>query len=323
MVNLIHQVEDIINVETNNNVKIYDTMIDQIFYRAVEVNGLSIFYRECGTHEQPVLLLLHGFPSSSHMYRDLITDLSGTFHIVAPDYPGFGQSSAPGVREFDYSFDNLSEVIERFIDQLQLKDINLYMQDYGGPIGFRIANRRPELIRSLIIQNANAYKDGLGSLLEPLTSYFQNPDKENENKVRFFLTPDATKWQYINGASEVHKVNPDSYITDQYYLNREGNDEIQLALFRDYGSNHSRYDEWHRYFSTYKPDTLVIWGKNDEMFITAGAEAYKRDLPDAEIIQLDGGHCLLEEHHRQVAQFIARFINPGINEAASTSIRTK
>jgi len=287
-------------------------MKEQIYYRTVEVAGVTVFYREAGTQGYPVLLLLHGFPSSSHMYRDLIADLSGKFHIVAPDYPGFGQSSAPGINEFAYTFDNLSVVIERFIDQLQLKDISLYMHDYGGPIGMRIASRRPELIRSLIMQNANAYYEGLGAALAPLTAYIQNPDPENEKNVRFFLTLDATKWQYLNGAGDAKKINPDSYVTDQYYLDRPGNDEIQLTLFRDYGSNYSRYDEWHKYFRTYQPDMLIIWGKNDAMFVAAGAEAYKNDLPEAEIIQLEGGHCMLEEHHKHVAELIRRFTNYGI-----------
>lgn len=294
-------------------------MNDQIFYRTVEVDGLNIFYREAGSAGQPVLVLLHGFPSSSHMFRDLIAHLSGRFHIVVPDYPGFGQSSAPGVAEFDYSFDNLSVLIERFMDQLQLTNINLYMQDYGGPVGMRIATRRPELIRSLIIQNANAYSEGLGAALAPLTAYIQNPDLENEKTVRFFLTLDATKWQYLNGAGDANKINPDSYITDQYYLDRPGNDEIQLALFRDYGNNYSKYEEWHQYFCTYRPDTLVIWGKNDAMFIAAGAEAYKKDLPDAEIIQLEGGHCMLEEHHKQVAELIQSFTNSATTANTTSS----
>ena len=283
-------------------------MKDPIFYRTVEIDGLNIFYREAGTANQPVLLLLHGFPSSSHMYRDLIADLSGSYHIVAPDYPGFGQSSAPDVKQFAYTFDNLSVIIERFIDHLQLRNINLYIQDYGGPVGLRIASRRPELIRSLIIQNANAYNEGLGEALEPLVTYIQKPDAVQEKAARFFLTLDATKWAYLNGASDATRVSPDSYITDQYYLDRAGNDEIQLALFRDYGSNIGLYEEWHQYFKAHQPRTLVVWGKNDAMFIAPGGDAYKTDLPDAEVIQIDGGHFLLEEHHAFVADLIQRFI---------------
>ncbi|MET0463374.1 MAG: alpha/beta hydrolase [Chitinophagaceae bacterium] len=283
-------------------------MKNKIFYRTVAINGIDIFYREAGSKDQPTLLLLHGFPSSSHMFRDLIRELSDSFHLIAPDYPGFGQSHAPDVKEFTYTFDNLSIVIERFIDELQLNNIILYMQDYGGPVGMRIAVRRPGLFRALIIQNANAYAEGLGSLLQPLTQYAQQPDEENEKAVRFFLSLDATKWQYLHGAGDPATVNPDSYITDQYYLDRPGNDTIQLALFRDYQHNYLKYPEWQEYLRTSLPETLVLWGKNDAMFIAAGAEAYKKDLPAAEIVQIDGGHCLLEEHHQYVAELIHRFI---------------
>jgi pimeloyl-ACP methyl ester carboxylesterase len=283
-------------------------MKNKIFYRTVAIDGLDIFYRESGCKDLPTLLLLHGFPSSSHMFRDLIGELSGSFHIIAPDYPGFGQSSTPAVEEFAYTFDNLSIVIERFIDQLQLDKIILYMQDYGGPVGMRIAVRRPGLVHALIIQNANAYTEGLGSLLQPLTQYAQQPDEENEKAVRFFLSLDATKWQYLHGADDPAAVSPDSYITDQYYLDRPGNDKIQLALFRDYQNNYPKYPEWQQYFRTSGPDTLVLWGKNDAMFIAPGAEAYKKDLPAVKIVYIDGGHCLLEEHHRHVAELIHRFI---------------
>lgn len=283
-------------------------MSEQVFYKTIDIDGLTIFYREAGRPGKPVLLLLHGFPSSSHMFRDLMATLSDRYHLIAPDYPGFGQSSAPEVTVFSYTFDNLSVVIEQFIDHLQLKDIHLYIQDYGGPIGLRIATRRPELIRACIIQNANAYLEGLGSALEPLTAYIQDAGPANEARARYFLTIDATKFQYLHGAGDAGKVSPDSYSIDQYYLNRPGNDWIQLALFRDYGSNIALYDTWHTYFRQYQPKALVIWGANDVMFIAAGAQAYKKDLPNAEIILLEGGHFLLEEHHPFVAAQIDRFI---------------
>lgn len=254
-------------------------MNNQIFYRNIDVDGLSIFYREAGTDDLPVLLLLHGFPSSSHMFRDLITDLAGSYHIVAPDYPGFGQSSAPDLKGFNYTFDNLSVVIEHFIDQLRLRDINLYIQDYGGPVGLRIACRRPELIYSLIIQNANAYLEGFGPAIDPLVAYIQDP-LAYELSARFFLTLEATKAQYVNGAANPERINPDGYILDQYYLDRKDNDAIQLALFRDYGSNIARYEEWQEYFRQRQPRALVIWGKNDQLFIAAGGDAYKKDLPE-------------------------------------------
>lgn len=288
-------------------------MKNKILYRIVIVNGLSIFYREAGNKEQPVLLLLHGFPSSSHMFRNLIAELSDSFYIIAPDYPGFGQSSAPAISEFNYTFDNLSQVIEGFIEQLQLSNITLYIQDYGGPVGMRIAARKPALFQALIIQNANTYTEGLGSLLQPLTAYAQNPDTENEKAVRFFLSLDATKWQYLHGAADPATIDPDSYITDQYYLDRPGNDEIQLALFRDYGNNYLKYGEWQQYFRTAAPDTLVIWGKNDAMFVAAGADAYKKDLPNAEVIYLEGGHCMLEEHYQYVAATITGFVYDRLN----------
>jgi pimeloyl-ACP methyl ester carboxylesterase len=283
-------------------------MKNQVSYKTVKIDEVTLFYRESGTSDLPLLLLLHGFPSSSHMFRDLMNSLSGKYYIIAPDYPGFGQSDAPELEKFTYTFDNLSVIIEHFIEKLNLKDINLYVQDYGGPVGFRIACRRPELIRSLIIQNANAYEEGFGNAADPLVAYIQNPIA-HEQAARFFLTLDATKGQYLNGAGNPEKISPDSYIVDQYYLDREKNDEIQLALFRDYGSNISRYAEWQEYFKNLQPPTLVVWGKNDEMFIEAGGNAYKKDLPKAEIYQINGGHFLLEEHHQYVAELIENFIN--------------
>ncbi|KQT35802.1 alpha/beta hydrolase [Chryseobacterium sp. Leaf405] len=283
-------------------------MKNKIFYRTIQVDDVTVFYRESGASELPLLLLLHGFPSSSHMFRDLINELSGKYHLIAPDYPGFGQSDAPELENFDYTFDHLSLVIEHFIDKLGLKNINLYMQDYGGPVGFRIACRRPELIQSLIIQNANAYEEGFGSAAAPLVAYINDP-KTNEQSARFFLSLEATKWHYLNGASHPEKVSPDSYIIDQYYLNRDKNDEIQLSLFRDYGSNISKYAEWQEYFRKSQPPVLIVWGKNDEMFTSAGGNAYKKDLPQAEIHQIDGGHFLLEEHHHHVAKLMNHFIS--------------
>ena len=279
-----------------------------IFYRKVLIDGLEIFYRETGSEDQPVLLLLHGFPSSSHMYRDLIRDLAGSYRIIAPDYPGFGQSSAAALSGFGYTFENISIVIEKFIDRLGLRNLHLCMQDYGGPVGFRIANRRPELIRSLIIQNANAYVAGFGPATAGLVAYIENPDGQHEQAARFFLTLEATRYQYLHGASDETRINPDSYITDQYYLDRPGNDQIQLALFRDYGANVDLYEQWQQYFRRHLPPALVVWGSNDEMFTSAGADAYRQDLPDASIVKLDGGHFLLEEHHQQVAALIRDFI---------------
>ena len=277
-------------------------------FKTVKLDGLDIFYREAGNKNNPSILLLHGFPSSSHMFRDLINDLSADYHLVAPDYPGFGQSSKPSVSEYEYSFDNLALTISRFIDALGLKKLSLYLHDYGGPIGFRIAAQRPELIEALIVQNANAYNEGLGDALTPLIGYIQNQNQETEKAARFFLSSAATKWLYVEGAEDASKISPDGYTIDQYYLDRPGNDEIQLALFRNYGTNLPLYDKWQSYFRKYQPATLVISGKNDKLFLAAGAEAFKRDIKDAQISLLNGGHFLLEEKHTEAAEAIKSFL---------------
>ena len=277
-------------------------------FKTVKVDGLDIFYREAGNRSKPAILLLHGFPSSSHMYRDLIQDLSEDYHLIAPDYPGFGQSSSPLPSAYDYSFDNLALTINHFIDALELKKFSLYVQDYGGPVGFRIAAQRPELIQALIIQNANAYNEGLGDALKPLVDYIQNQNAETEKGVRFFLSSDANKWLHTDGAEDVLSISPDSYTIDQYYLDRPGNDEIQLTLFRNYGTNLPLYEEWHSYFRKYQPPALVISGKNDKLFVAAGAEAFKNDIKEAQIRLLNGGHFVLEEKHVEAASLIRSFL---------------
>ncbi len=277
-------------------------------FKTVKVDGLDIFYREAGDRNKPTILLLHGFPSASHMYRDLINGLSADYHLIAPDYPGFGQSSSPSPSAYSYSFDNLALTIKHFIDALELKKFILYVQDYGGPVGFRIATQSPELIQALIVQNANAYNEGLGDVLRPLVDYIQNQNAETEKGVRIFLSFGTTKWLYTDGAEDVSKISPDSYTIDQYYLDRPGNDEIQLALFRNYGTNLPLYDTWHSYFRKYQPATLVISGKNDKLFIAAGAEAFKKDIRDAQISLLNGGHFVLEEKHAEAASIIKSFL---------------
>ena len=285
-----------------------------VYYKTIKIDGLNIFYREAGDKSKPTILLLHGFPSNSHMYRDLMNDLSADYHLIAPDYPGFGQSSAPSTTAYTYTFDNLATTMFHFIDAVGLKKFSLYMQDYGGPVGFRIASQKPELIQALIVQNANAYKEGLGEDLKPLSDYFTDPNAVTEKAVRGILNFAATKGQYTGGAEDISKISPDSYTTDQYYLDRPGNDEIQLALFRNYGTNVSLYDTWQAYFRKYKPATLVISGKNDKIFIAAGAEAFKRDNKDAQISLLNGGHFVLEEKHTEAALIIKSFLlKKGIN----------
>jgi pimeloyl-ACP methyl ester carboxylesterase len=277
-------------------------------FNVLNIDGLDIFYREAGDKNKPTILLLHGFPSSSHMYRDLISDLSTDYHLIAPDYPGFGQSSAPSTSEYAYGFENLAVTINRFIDEIGLKQFSLYVHDYGGPVGFRIAVQKPRAVRALIVQNANAYNEGLGEALEPLVAYIKKESEETEKGVRFFLSADAVKWIYTEGAEDVSKISPDGYTLDQSYLSRPGNDQIQLALFRNYGTNITSYETWHSYFRDYQPPTLIISGKNDKLFIPAGAEAFKKDLRNVQVNLLNGGHFVLEEKHAEAASIIRSFL---------------
>ncbi|MHC0445341.1 alpha/beta fold hydrolase [Flavobacterium sp. 3-218] len=297
------------NFSKENTIDSKTIIYKSVQYKTILVDGLSIFYREAGEINKPTIILFHGFPSSSHMYRNLINELSDNYHVIAPDYPGFGQSSAPTPQQYQYTFDNLSITMEHFIDKLKIKKTSFYIQDYGGPVGMRIAARRPELIQTLIIQNANAYVEGLGDVLKPLIAYIEKPNAETEKAARFFLTIDATKWQYLTGAENPEAIAPDSYSLDQYYLDRSGNDVIQLALFRDYGSNIALYEKWHQYFAKCQPPILVIWGKNDQFFTAPGANAYKKDNPNAEIHLVNGGHFALEEHHSEISKLIINFLS--------------
>ena len=280
-----------------------------IKYKSTKIAGLDIFYREAGDPTKPTILLLHGFPSSSHMFRDLIPKLSDKFHIVAPDYPGFGYSSAPGVNEFDYTFDNLSGVVEKFVNTIGLKRFAIYVQDYGAPVGYRIAVRNPERISAIITQNGNAYNEGLEGFWNPIKAYWDKPTDENAAKLREFLKLEGTKWQYIHGTRNPENVSPDSYQFDQFLLDRPGNKDIQLKLFYDYRSNPPLYPEWQAYFRKHQPPTLVVWGKNDQTFVAAGAEAYKRDLKNIDFYLLDTGHFALEEDSNAIADHIRSFFD--------------
>jgi len=280
-----------------------------IKYKSTKIAGLDIFYREAGDPTKPTILLLHGFPSSSHMFRDLIPKLSDKFHIVAPDYPGFGYSSAPGVNEFDYTFDNLSGVVEKFVNTIGLKRFAIYVQDYGAPVGYRIAVRNPERISAIITQNGNAYNEGLEGFWNPIKAYWDKPTDENAAKLREFLKLEGTKWQYTHGTRNPENVSPDSYQFDQFLLDRPGNKDIQLKLFYDYRSNPPLYPEWQAYFRMHQPPTLVVWGKNDQTFVAAGAEAYKRDLKNIDFYLLDTGHFALEEDSNAIADHIRSFFD--------------
>ena len=276
-------------------------------YRTVKIDGLDIFYREAGDRTKPTILLLHGFPSSSHMFRDLIPKLSDKFHVIAPDYPGFGYSSAPSVSDYDYTFDNLSSVVEKFVNTVGLKRFAIYVQDYGAPVGFRIAVRNPERISAIITQNGNAYNEGLEGFWNPIKAYWDKPTEENAAKLREFLNLEGTKWQYTHGTRNPENVSPDAYQFDQFLLDRPGNKDIQLKLFYDYRSNPPLYPQWQAYFRKHHPPTLVVWGKNDQTFVAAGAEAYKRDLKNLDFHLLDTGHFALEEDGELIAVHIREF----------------
>src|SRR5262245_18483650 len=244
---------------------------ERVLYKTAKVKGLDIFYREAGSPTNPTLLLLHGLPTSSQMFRNLIPQLADRHHLVAPDYPGFGNSSALPVSEFNYKFDNLAEVIDEFAQTLKLARYSLYVQDYGAPVGYRLAVKHPERVQALIVQNGNAYEEGLRSdFWNPLKAYWKDRLDRNAEPLRKFLTYEATKWQYTNGVRNVENISPDGWTTDQYRLDRPGNDEIQLQLFYDYGSNPPLYPQWQAYFRKYQPPTLVVWGKNDSIFPAEG-----------------------------------------------------
>jgi pimeloyl-ACP methyl ester carboxylesterase len=274
----------------------------------VDVDGLKIFYREAGADTSPTLLLLHGFPTSSHMFRDLITALADDYHVVAPDLPGFGFSDAPDRALFRYTFDHLADVIDRFTKVAGLTRYAVYVFDYGAPVGFRLATRHPERITAMISQNGNAYEEGLSEGWNPIQRYWKEPTAANRAALRNFLTPEATKWQYTHGVHDESLVAPESYTLDSALLARPGNDEIQLDLFLDYASNVALYPKFQDYFRTHRPPLLAVWGKNDPFFLPSGAEAFKRDNRNAEVRFFDTGHFALETHASEIATAIRDFL---------------
>jgi len=278
-------------------------------YRTVQVDGLDIFYREAGPKDAPTILLLHGFPTSSHMYRDLIPLLADHYHVVAPDYPGFGYSSTPSVNGFNYTFDHLADLVEHFTDKVGLKSYALYLQDYGGPVGFRLATRHPERVTALIIQNANAYKEGVTDLFQNVVlRLWTERTPETEKTVRTLFELPVTQRQYLEGAGDPTLVSPDAWQHAQWGMERPGNKDIQYALQANYGSNVDRYDEWHAYFRQHQPPTLVVWGKGDFVFAEPGAHAYRRDLPKAEVHILNAGHFALETKASEIGALIQAFL---------------
>lgn len=286
----------------------------QVFHRKVKIDGLDIFYREAGSKKAPAVLLLHGFPTSSHMFRNLIPVLADKYHVIAPDYPGFGNSSAPSIEEFDYSFDNLATIVEKFTEKLALEKYSIYLMDYGAPVGFRLAVKHPERVETLIVQNGNAYNEGIDNdFWKPIKSYWRNRTKDQGDKLRTLLTIDATKWQYTHGVRDVDTISPDTWGHVQPRLDRPGNQEIQLALFHSYGSNPPLYPQWQAYLRKHQPPTLIVWGKNDPIFPAAGAYPYKRDLKNLEFHLLDTGHFALEEDGASIALLIRSFLGRQLN----------
>lgn len=314
------------------NAQATETKDIDIRYKTVEIEGLDIFYREAGNPNNPTIVLLHGFPTSSHMFRELIPQLAEQYHLIAPDYPSFEQSSMPSVNEFEYTFDNLANIVAQLINKIGLQSYSLYLTDYGAPIGFRIATKHPERIEALIIQNGNAYIEGINNnFWEPIQAYwkdrnavnqgldnawwknikaaYKTDSMTNDEALRFLLTEGATKWLYTNGVRNVETISPDTWDHVQPLLDRVGNQEIQLQLFYSYSSNPPLYPEWQAYLREHQSPTLIVWGKNDEIFPAAGAHPYKRDLKVVDFHLLDTGHFALEEDGEVIAQHIRRFLS--------------
>jgi pimeloyl-ACP methyl ester carboxylesterase len=277
-------------------------------FKTVDVDGLKLFYREAGDPARPTVLLLHGFPTASHMFRDLIPELEGRYHVVAPDLPGFGMTEQPAREAYDYSFDNITLTIARFTEVLGLARFALYVFDYGAPVGFRLALEHPERITAIISQNGNTYLDGVSEAFAPVQAYWNDPSQANRDALRGFLAPETTLFQYTHGVADPDLVSPDGRNLDDFYLTRPGNDEIQLDLLLDYQTNVALYPAIQAWLRERRPPLLAVWGRNDPFFIPAGAEAFRRDLPEADIQFVDSGHFALETHAAEIAASIREFL---------------
>ena len=293
--------------------------VSMIRYQFAAIDGTRIFYREAGKSNAPAILLLHGFPTSSHMFRNLIPALADEYRVVAPDLPGFGFSDAQDRSHFHYTFENIAKVIEKFTEAVGLKNFAIYVFDYGAPVGFRLALAHPERITAIVSQNGNAYEEGLSEGWNPIQKYWKQPTPENRAVLREFLSPEATKWQYVHGVADESLVAPESYYLDSALLQRPGNDEIQLDLFLDYASNVKLYPRFQEYFRTKRPPLLAVWGNKDPFFLPPGAEAFKRDNPNAEVHFFNTGHFALETHYEDIASKIREFLGRSLNVQAVAS----
>ena len=279
-----------------------------VSFRKVDVDGFKVFYREAGPKDAPTILLLHGFPTAGHMFRDLIPQLADRFRLVAPDLPAFGQSDMPARGTFTYTFENIANVIDRLTEVIGLRRFAVYVFDYGAPVGFRLAMRRPERITAIISQNGNAYAEGLSAGWNPIRAYWEVPSQANREALRTLLSPETTVWQYTHGVPDPTSVSPDGYSLDNFYLARPGADEVQLDLLGDYKSNVALYPAFQQYFRTSRPPLLAVWGKNDPFFLPPGAEAFRRDIPGAVVRFFDTGHFALETHADEIAAAIRDFV---------------
>jgi pimeloyl-ACP methyl ester carboxylesterase len=292
-----------------------EVSVEQVRYRTTSIDGVDVFYREAGPADAPVLLLLHGFPTSSHMFRNLMPRLAQRYRVIAPDYPGFGYSAAPARDRFAYTFDHYAQVLDKFTRQLGLPRYALYVMDYGAPVGFRLATAHPERVTAIVVQNGNAYDEGITGFWDPIKAYWRSGAPAEREALRWLTSEKATHWQYTNGVPDASNVSPDAWTLDQARLDRAGNQEIQLDLFYDYRTNLPLYPEWQRYFRERKPPMLVVWGRNDEIFVAAGAAPYRRDNPNAQVHMLDTGHFALETHGPQIAGMIGAFLDRNVPRA--------
>jgi pimeloyl-ACP methyl ester carboxylesterase len=290
-----------------------------VHYRTAKVEGVDIFYREAGPADAPVVLLLHGFPTSSHMFRNLIPLLADRYHVVAPDYPGFGQSAAPNHKEFAYTFGHYADLVDALLGQLGTTRYAMYVMDYGAPVGYRLALKHPERVSALIVQNGNAYDEGLGLFWDPIKAYWGSDTPEHRKALENLMTLETTKFQYTDGMSDPSRIDPDNWVHDQALLDRPGNLDIQLDLFKDYGSNVPLYPEFQEFFRKYEPPTIIVWGRNDKIFPVSGATPYLEDLPHAEFHLIDTGHFALEDKLDEMAPLIRNFLDRKVAVGTSTN----